>query len=75
MAPVRPEQQQGCPGGQTGGVALSEAPEDLPRAVGEHGGDPRLRPMRSQNAVKVSAILVVLGMVLATMVALLALFG
>lgn len=31
--------------------------------------------MRSQNAVKVIAILVVLGMVLATMVALLALFG
>ncbi len=31
--------------------------------------------MRSQNAVKVIAILVVLGMVLATMVALLALFA
>jgi hypothetical protein len=31
--------------------------------------------MRSQNAVKVIAILVVLGMVLATMVALFAIFG
>lgn len=75
MASVGPGEQQDRPGGEAGGVAFAKAPEHLSGAVGEHDDDPRLRPMRSQNAVKVIAILVVLGMVLATMVALLSLFG
>lgn len=53
---------------------LSQATQDVAGAEGKHGRDPRLQPMRSQTTVKVVAIVVVLGMVLAGAVTLVALF-